>query len=258
MRSKITLIPVAVLVVALVGCGADTRSKEPVFDTAAEFSRVTTARAELTTAREEVDRIENELAALESQRRLSPEEQTRRDQLQAELKASQARIDEAFSEDQAALSGFLNETLNDPTLRQAPETQKALDLYAQETIRNANEFIERSGDYRKAIDILENAKQYFEFAELPPSPELEAAVAEARSMRYPTRERFAQLKRGMTEGDVRQIAGVPLQPYNVRETEQGGRQIVTWMYPRDDGGVAAVYFEKGRVYNINFDAKKPS
>jgi hypothetical protein len=67
-------------------------------------------------------------------------------------------------------------------------------------------------------------------------------------------ERFARVEKGMTEDDVRAELG-QVKQQNVRE-ETG--QVV-WLYPRENGAAAAVFFRAGRegvlaVDDTNFEA----
>ena len=93
----------------------------------------------------------------------------------------------------------------------------------------AQEWIDRGGDYRRAIEILETQR-----ALDPDYPRLDQALARARDMRFVTPQRFARVQTGMTPIDVRAALG----PVNLE----------AWYYPKRDGGKAAVYFryEEGR------------
>jgi hypothetical protein len=96
----------------------------------------------------------------------------------------------------------------------------------------------------------------------PGYPLLAAELAKAQSRRYLTREAFAQLKKGMSQDEVRGLLGAP-NPHSVRDYPERG--VVGWFYPRDaSGAAAAVWFARsdghdGRysVYLFDFDALKP-
>ena len=147
----------------------------------------------------------------------------------------------------ARLVLFLNSTGKeaDPALRRAAIGRKsAEDLYV------ARQFIERAGDYRRAVEICEAA-----LALDPQNPDLERVLAEAREMRFATPERFARLKEGMAPAEVRAILGPP-NLHNVRSYPGG---VVGWFYDRDERGAAAgIWFEpRGKdlaVYALAFDA----
>jgi len=153
---------------------------------------------------------------------------------------------------QEQLADFLNTALNDH--QQAAETIDGLAIYAKEAIVNAEETVVKSGDYAKALDTLANAKSYYEFINAEPLPELIEKMTELDDIRYMTEERFAEIKKGMSEDEVRDIAGV-VYYQNIRENPNG---TVSWLYKRRDQGVAAITFnKKGKVYHLNFDAVKP-
>ncbi len=255
MRSKTVFVSTVLVALMALGCGGGDKKSDSTYDIAAAFAKVTAARADLTTSREEVAKLKQELADLDAKGRLSTEEQATKQQLEQDMKAAQARFDEAFTADQAALSEFLTKTLNDEQLRQAEETKKALQLYAEEAVRNAQDFIDQSGDYRRAIELLENAEQYFEFAGLPVPDAMTQALENAKSMRYLNKERFDQVKKGMTPEDVKLITGTPYY-MNIRESESGGRKVTSWLFNRADGGVAAIHFVKGKVYATKWDVKQ--
>ncbi len=131
------------------------------------------------------------------------------------------------------------------------EVQRAaFDMKAQEDILVAQEYIDKAGNYQKAIDIYTFALTYDPDSEL-----LKEAMARAEELRYMTEERFAAVKKGMTEVEVRENLGTP-QPINVREYEERG--VTAWFYPKGQRKAAAVYFkEQGgalKVYTVDFNA----
>ena len=128
----------------------------------------------------------------------------------------------------------------------------AFDMKAGEDILVAKEYIEKAGNYQKAIDIYTTA-----LLADPESEKLQAAKAEAEAMRYMTEERFAAAKKGMTREEVRAALGTP-KPSNVREFEKG---VIGWFYPKEEPRTAAgVYFREKKgvyvVYSADFDAIK--
>ncbi|HEX9801236.1 MAG TPA: hypothetical protein VGC00_13810 [Thermoanaerobaculia bacterium] len=131
-----------------------------------------------------------------------------------------------------------------------PEQLAAIRLKSGEDIVIAKEFIELGGDYRRAIDIYNSA-----LAVDPDNPALESARADAEARRYMTRERFAQVSKGMTEGEVIAALGRPL-ARNVRDYPE--KKVSAWFYPKNEAGEAAgVFFnDKKSVYSTDFDAVK--
>lgn len=128
----------------------------------------------------------------------------------------------------------------------------ALRMKSDEDIALAHQFIGQGGDYRRAIEIYEAA-----LAIDPDNPRLKEELGSARAHRYMTAERFSQVKKGMTQDEVRELLGQP----NVRDVRDfPERGVTAWFYTRDaDGRAAAVWFarEKGgafAVYMADFDA----
>jgi hypothetical protein len=115
-----------------------------------------------------------------------------------------------------------------------PEWKQAVRLKSDEDLAVAQEWIDRGGDYRRAIEILETQR-----ALDPDYPRLEQALARARDMRFVTPERFARVQEGMTPVDVRAALG----PVNLREVlRRPAERLEAWYYPKRAGGKAAVYF----------------
>ncbi len=130
-----------------------------------------------------------------------------------------------------------------------PRQREAFDMKAAEDIYAAQGYIDKGGDYGRAIDI------YTHSLVVDPSNEaLLAARARAEELRYMSRERLALVKKGMTEPEVRERLGTP-RPVNVREFDNG---IVAWYYPKKEPRTAAgVFRHNGRelvVYKADFNA----
>lgn len=116
----------------------------------------------------------------------------------------------------------------------SPELYAAVRLKSDEDLAVAQEWIDRGGDYRRAIEILETQLQAD-----PGYARLEQALARAREMRFVTSERFARVEPGMTALDVRAALG----PVNLREVRRRpAERLEAWYYPKQGGGKAAVYF----------------
>jgi outer membrane protein assembly factor BamE (lipoprotein component of BamABCDE complex) len=130
----------------------------------------------------------------------------------------------------------------------------AIRMKSDEDILLAREYIEEAGDYRRAIEIYETA-----LAADPDNPRLRTELETAKARRYVTRERFALVREGMPQDEVRRLLGPPnLQ--DVREYPERG--VTAWFYPKDaSGAAAAVWFRKGdstaEAYQLDFDAIQP-
>ena len=117
----------------------------------------------------------------------------------------------------------------------------------------AQEFIDKGGDYRRAIEIYQTA-----LIADPNNEELQAAIAEAEELRFMNEERFSQVSKNMTEEEVREVLG-PVYLQNIKRYEDQG--VTAWYYRKQDGGAAGVFFQEKRgvlkVYKFDFSAVKP-
>jgi len=223
---------------AACGRGEEERAAPAAVAADAEWSWLQQARQRLDTKRAELARA--------TARPAEPAPQI------AELRRA---IEILSTEYRRRLVDFINA---DPPVEGRPLTrrqQEALRLKSAEEILIARDFIDRGGDYRRAIEIYEAA-----LAVDPANPRLQQELERARGMRYMTSERFARVKEGMTPDQVRAALGQP-NLHNVREYPERG--VTGWFYPKDStGAAAAVWFHKegGRtlVYLLDYDALAPA
>jgi hypothetical protein len=242
---------VATLAVAA-GCGA---GEPPALtpDQQDEWHHLQRTRRELSERRRELGRWRRELDVEPATSSLESEA------AHAELVARVARTEQEIAKRSDAFGNrlvwFLGE-LAVPAGEPAPrELQQAIRLKSDEDLEVGAEWIERGGDYRRAIEIYEMQRR------LDPGYErLAQALAEARAMRFVTAERFARVDRGMTRADVRAALG----PVNLRMIRSfPERGVEAWLYPKQGGGTAAVFFRRDPsrralvVYNTNFDLRAP-
>jgi hypothetical protein len=182
-----------------------------------------------------------------------------------------SRADPVLAKQTQALAEELDrrlvELLNaDPPVQGEPlsgRQQAALRMKSDEDIELARTYIDRGGDYQRALDIYQE-----DLAVDPGNSHLRAALAAAQGRRYITRAAFSQVQKGMDQDAVRRLLGAP-NLNNVRaytgspgESGQPGKGIVGWFYPKDaSGAAAAVWFhrEDGRVtvYLADFNALQP-
>ena len=253
MRPSARVILASILACLVVACSGKQEQPLQGADASADLARITAARADLDRVWNALDALRDELAALDERPRLTPEETARRSDLDGKVRAAEGQFEAAYSADQSALADFLNQALN--TQPQGSATLQALRLYADSAIRNARDFVEHSGDYRRAIELLETARSYYEAVAAGVPDDLTAAIERARDYRFLTRTRFEQLKKGMSIPDVKALVGVPFYA-NVRHSEVGGKRVASWLYGREDGEVAALYFDdRGTLYAWKWDAK---
>lgn len=130
----------------------------------------------------------------------------------------------------------------------------AIRMKSDEDILLAREYVEEAGDYRRAIEIYETA-----LAADPDNPRLRTELETAKARRYITPERFALVREGMAQDEIRRLLGPPnLQ--DVRDYPERG--VTAWFYPKDaSGAAAAVWFRRGdsttEAYQLDFDAIQP-
>lgn len=242
--------------VALVGCG-------PSEEELAQEAR-TESWTQLQTMKDELDAARAELAMLQEQLAAGAEamevegDQTAEEAYQ-ELEQQAAQLEqEVTSKADAFIQQLVNFINEDPIVvgEEPTEVQRAaLRMKSDEDIVLAMEYVNKGGDYRRALDILERAADAD-----PDYARLEEVLAEVEEFRYVDKDRFDQVEEGMTQEQVRAILG---QVYhgNVREYED--RDVLAWFYPKDpeqEGGraAAAVYFREDGgellVYQADWEA----
>ena len=222
----------------------------------AALAEIESAKAALDAKRGELadlrETIANPDGASEGEASEGEEQPADPEALQAQADSLKAEIDGQADELNKLIANFINE---DPPIAGEPlnETmQKAVDIKVDEDILLAREYIEMGGDHRKAISILE---QILPLAK--DNPRLVEELEKANADRWMTEERFAAVKEGMSEQEVRDTLG----QVNLRNLkEYPDRGVTAWFYLKEDGGAAAVYFRKKRdqlvVYKADFNAVK--
>lgn len=191
-----------------------------------------------------------ELADVDSQIDAAGEDVT--EEAMAEMVAQR----ETLAEEATALADDVNakatELINQAGLVEGEEPQgvvrEAILTKQQEDMLLAREYINKGGDYARAIKILEQTST------LPvDNPQLAAALEEARDNQYMDQERFAQVRNGMSGEEVKEILGT-VNPRNRKEYPE--RNVEAWFYRKEEG-IAGVYFEVDgdelRVYRTEFD-----
>lgn len=227
-------------VAALAGCGGGEEAKK------AEAAKARAVQWALLEKQKQVlDAKRAELASLQA--RIEQGESA----LEAQATALKKEIDTAAEQLGSQLAAYINEdppVVGEPP---TPEQLKAIRMKSSEDMAVAREYIELGGDYRKAIEIYQTALSLD-----PDNKELKAALESAQARRFMTAERFAAVKKGMTQAEVRRALG---QPYHRNIKEYPDKKVTAWFYPKSEAGDAAgVWFnEKGVVYQANFNAVSP-
>lgn len=166
--------------------------------------------------------------------------------------ALQKEVDQLTQDLSDRLVAFINE--NPPVVGEPRSEQlsAAIRMKSDEDMVLASEYVDKGGDYRRAIDIYQAALKVD-----PDYQGLKDALAKAEEMRFVTEERFSGVKKGMTEPEVRAVLG-PVNVRNVRYFEKDN--VTAWYYPKDEqGAAAAVWFRPDKkkgliVYQADFKA----
>lgn len=188
------------------------------------------------------------LAQLEAQAKTAPPSE--------ELAQLRKEVDDLAGELNRRLVEYVNANAAAASEGDTPGERQlaAIRMKSDEDILLAREHIEEAGDYRRAIEIYETA-----LAADPDNPRLRSELENARARRYVTRERFALVREGMTQDEIRRLLGPP-NLLDVRDYPERG--VTAWFYPKDaSGAAAAVWFRKGEpspeAYLLDFDAIQP-
>jgi tetratricopeptide (TPR) repeat protein len=125
---------------------------------------------------------------------------------------------------------------------------RAAQLFAREKIRIGDGYMEILSRYDRAINMYRSAL-YID----PNNAEAKTRLELAEAKRHVSPDSFIKITTGMKEADVQALLGDPREDW-IRQKIEGSRVFSVWIYPRRDGGAAAVYFESGVVYHTNWDA----
>jgi tetratricopeptide (TPR) repeat protein len=128
---------------------------------------------------------------------------------------------------------------------------RAGQVLAREKIIMGDEYMQYLSRYDKALDLYRAA------VELDPSSvDAKQRVTLAEQRRFVSMTGFANVKSGMKEDTVRGMVGLPREDW-IKQVVQNGRVYSVWIYPKEDGGASAIYFDNGIVYHTNWNAAAP-
>jgi tetratricopeptide (TPR) repeat protein len=125
---------------------------------------------------------------------------------------------------------------------------RAAQVYAAEKIRIGDEYARVLARYDRAIVMYQSA-----LALDPANPQAQEKLRQAQERRFVSMDRFAQVRNGMSEAQVRQILGEPQEPWKNQRVHKN-RVYSVWIYPKSDGSASAVYFDDGTVYHTSWNA----
>jgi tetratricopeptide (TPR) repeat protein len=129
---------------------------------------------------------------------------------------------------------------------------RATKLMAREKILLGDDYMGVLSRYDRALEAYRAA-----LAVDPENPDAAARIAMAEGRRFVAITPFANIKSGMKESDVRGLIGLPREDW-IKQVVQNSRVYSVWIYPKSDGGAAAVYFDNGVVYHTNWNAAAPA
>ncbi|HXH37368.1 MAG TPA: hypothetical protein VNN08_01950 [Thermoanaerobaculia bacterium] len=128
---------------------------------------------------------------------------------------------------------------------------RAGQVLAREKIIMGDEYMQYLSRYDKALELYQAA------VELDPnSVDAKKRVELAQQRRFVSMTAFANVKGGMKEDDVRRMVGLPREDW-IKQVVQNNRVYSVWIYPKEDGGASAIYFDNGVVYHTNWNAAAP-
>jgi tetratricopeptide (TPR) repeat protein len=128
---------------------------------------------------------------------------------------------------------------------------RAAAVLAREKMLIGDEYMNVLARYERAVDYYQQALQID-----PANAEVQQRLALAEQRRHVAMTPFSSVKNGMKEDDVRKLVGLPREDW-IKQVVQNKRVYAVWIYPKADGGAAAVYFDNGVVYHTNWNAAAP-
>ena len=128
---------------------------------------------------------------------------------------------------------------------------RAGQVLAREKIIMGDEYMQYLSRYDKALELYQAALEID-----PANAEARKRVELAQQRRFVSMTAFANVKGGMKEDDVRRLVGLPREDW-IKQVVQNSRVYSVWIYPKEDGGASAIYFDNGVVYHTNWNAAAP-
>jgi tetratricopeptide (TPR) repeat protein len=165
---------------------------------------------------------------------------SRKQQIETTLENSR-KIEEPYNNFMRKLSEYYERT-GDPRAAQA---------LAREKILLGDQYLSVLSRYDRALEQYRQALQFD-----PANADAQGRVALAEKRRFVSMAAFANVKSGMKEDDVRKLVGLPREDW-IKQVVQNTRVYSVWIYPKEDGGASAVYFDNGIVYHTNWNAATP-
>src|SRR5437763_3733244 len=128
---------------------------------------------------------------------------------------------------------------------------RAAQVLAREKVIMGDQYLGIRSRYDRALQEYRAA-----LALEPNNPDIQKRIEMAESRRFVPMSSFAAVKNGMKEDDVRRLVGLPREDW-IKQVVQNNRVYSVWIYPKEDGGASAIYFDNGVVYHTNWNAAAP-
>jgi tetratricopeptide (TPR) repeat protein len=177
------------------------------------------------------------LQTLRNANPVPPPPASRKDRIESWL-ASERKLEPVYGRFIERLEVYY-ETTGDP---------RAAALFAAEKIRMGDAYMNLLSRYDRAISMYRAALEIE-----PGNEDAGTKLSLAQKRQFVDPALFEQIVSGMRESEVEQILGLPREDW-IRQKIEPGHVYSVWIYPRNDGGAAAVYFNGGVVYHLNWDA----
>ncbi|MEM6794157.1 MAG: hypothetical protein AAF725_09245 [Acidobacteriota bacterium] len=244
------------LLTLLSACGGESAEDQAAAQNTALWTEIQQMNTALEGQRSDLQALEDQLAAAETaesaegaeegaeeaaaeEGEAAAEEAMTPEQIQAKIEEAQSSLSTSADELYGKIIDYLNNAGIVEGAEMTEEQKQAFALKASIDVVYAQEYIDRGGDYQKAIDIYSQA-----LVTDPTNEVLLSAKAEAERLRYMDEERFAQVKKGMSQDEVRGLLGT-VKNTNVREFTEQNR--IGWFYRKEDRGAAGVYFKESKT-----------
>ena len=162
---------------------------------------------------------------------------TRKQQIELILE-SQKKSDPVYNAFIERLSEYYHRT-SDP---------RAATLWANEKIIIGDQYMQVLARYDRAVNMYQEA-----LALDPANAAARQRLEEAQRRRFLSMDLFTGVRNGMSEAEVQRLLGMPREDW-IKQVIQKDKVYTVWIYPKQDGGASAVYFENGLVYHTNWNA----
>ncbi len=253
-RSLLAFCSLMILALGLMACGSTEETAQVVHDPA-EWQALQDAQQALNGKRQELANLRAVIDGSASDEIAAGFAEIAEEEFSVNAEAVNEEVVDMAFDFVGGLVEFINKSIN----ADGEETEihhLAIRMKSDEDLATGHDFIDRGGEYQRAIDIFQQSLAF--------DPEYQAlhdAIASANDLRFMSEERFAEVKKKMTQAEVRKLLGA-LKGTNIQEFPN--RNVVGWFYRKDNGGAAAVYFKEKRkddgnwaVYEADYDAIKP-